>query len=143
MKRILIFLLAAVFLITGWSKNNWTIEEKNNIEHFISSGEYSMSAVRIINLGKAYQRIPISETNEINRLMLLSLKEAKLVRDDVLRKAHPILPEKFRSLYQKSLELRIESLHEKNNKKSIQSSNLHDLWVDWYNLNKKKIKIPK
>jgi hypothetical protein len=125
------------------SESKWTDEEKSNIQHFFASGEASKKAVRISNSGKAYSIVPAPEMVEIIKLTKVALSEAKLVRNDVLKKAHPDLPEKYRQLYQKSLELQLSGFTSGEILKEIQAGKLHDSWVDWINSNNKKIKIPK
>ncbi|NHZ85937.1 MAG: hypothetical protein GWP19_08660 [Planctomycetia bacterium] len=104
---IFVVLIFSVLLIgCGNSGSKWTSEEKENIDHFLKSGEAARKAVHISNSGEPYKAVPKSEMKEINRLREIALKEALLVRDNVLEKAHPDLPKKFRNLYQKSLELK-------------------------------------
>lgn len=138
-----LLIFSSLLIGCGNSGKKWTNEEKDNIEHFLKSGEASRAAVRISNSGDPYKVVPKVEMDKINDLRYLALSEAKLVRDDVLAKAHPDLPKKFRNLYQKSLELRIENVKNGNFKLELKGSKLHDSWVDWINANNKKIKIPK
>ena len=136
-------------LLLGCDKSGlkWTDEEKENIQHFSKSGEAARLAVRISNFGEPYTGVPKEKMEKINELRILALSEAKLVRNDVLAKANPELSEKFRNLYQKSLELKIANIENGDfkdfNKVEIQAAKLHDLWVDWINANNKLVKIPK
>lgn len=126
------------------SSSNWTEEEKTNIEHYFKSGDVSRKAIRILNTGASgITIISADEVKEPLKLTKLALREAKLVRDDVLAKAHPQLPQKFRELYQKSLELQVINFQTGDFGKEVEASKLHDSWVDWINANKKQIKIPK
>ena len=86
--------------------------------------------------------MPFDESEYLD-LQRRALTEATLVQDNVLAKAHPELPETFRNLYQKSLELSIEAFENKDNAASLQSSSLHDQWVDWYNAHIREIRIPR
>ena len=142
-KSIFVVLVFSVLLIgCGNLGSKWTSEEKENIEHYLKSGEAARKAVHISNSGEPYKAVPKSEMEEINRLRDIALKEAILVRDDVLEKAHLDLPSKFRNLYQKGLEIKIENVKTGDFEKEVQASKLHDKWVDWINANSKKIKIP-
>ena len=150
MRKILILLVLPLLLL-GCDKPspNWTNEEKANIEHFLKSGDASRKAVRISNVrvsnygNSVLIEIPPDEAKQIIELTNLALREAKLVSDDVLAKAHPQLPRKFRDLYQKSLELQVINFKTGDFEKEVEAGKLHDLWVDWFNANKKQIKIPK
>jgi len=144
MRKLVLALLILPCLLLGCGKSNlnWTDEEKANIEHFHKSGEASRKAVRIINSGSS-GAISSNETKQIIRLTNLALSEAKLVRDDVLAKAHPQLPKKYRTLYQRSLELQVINFKIGNFKKEVEAGKLHDSWVDWININKGQVKIPR
>jgi len=124
--------------------NNWTEEEIKNTSHFLVSLEANRAATRIINKALPLPRI-VSETDiqEIIRLQKAALREAKLVKDSVLEKAHPELREHFRYEYQKGIELMIESVEAGNAAAQITGSTLLDQWVDWLNSNRKEIRIPK
>ena len=118
----------------------WTDEDKANIEHFYVSQRADKSAVAISNRGTAFTIVSEGERKEFLRLKAIALLEAKTIKDEVLAKAHPELPYKFRSLYQKSLELTIKAMEERDNVASFRAGQLHDEWVNWFNKNKKAIK---
>ena len=134
--------LVAIALTVGVAcsgpDTNWSASEKENIQHFFKSGEANRAAVAYSNNGS----MPFDESEYLD-LQRRALTEATLVQDNVLAKAHPELPETFRNLYQKSLELSIEAFENKDNAASLQSSSLHDQWVDWYNAHIREIRIPR
>ena len=144
MRNFVLALLVLSSLLLGCSKSNsnWTDEEKANIEHFHKSGEASRKVVRISNSGSSGAITP-NEAKQIIRLTNLALSEAKLVRDDVLAKAHPQLPQKFRALYQRSLELQVLNFKIGDFEKEVEAGKLHDSWIDWINTNKGQVKIPR
>lgn len=74
-----------------------------------------------------------------------ALSEAKLVEDAVLTMAHPILPDRFRKLYQKGLELRILNMESTGGNPEAERVGLllHDQWADWFNDNRNAINFPK
>lgn len=99
-------------------------------------------AIRMSNAGGA-GLVSEEEETKLIELNLMALEHAAKVSDGVLAKAHPDLPSHYRNEYQRSLELFIEAYAEENNAKSIQYSILHDQWVDWFNANKKDIRLPR
>ena len=127
----IIFVILAGFAEAGPC---WTDEDKQNIHHFFASQRADKAAMAVSNRGSSV---------EILRLLQEALHHALLLRDEVLAKAHPELPKKFRDLYQSSLELMIRAFQYRDNSASFRSSQLHDQWVDWFNANKRKIKIPR
>jgi hypothetical protein len=125
------------------SQPSWTDEELDNLEHFFRSAEADQEAVRIGNQGPAFSAIPEEDVQQMLEHLKLALREAKLIKDSVLDKAHPELREHFRDQYQKSLELKIKNLEDGDVTAEIIGSTLHDQWVDWINAHNKEIKIPK
>jgi len=117
---------------------NWSQADKENIRHFFTSAEANRAATAYSN----DPSIPFVE-DEYLKLQKLALKEAKMVNDAVMAKAHPELPERYRNLYQASLEQTILAFENRDNAASVKGSALHDQWVDWYNANRRKIRIPK
>jgi hypothetical protein len=75
--------------------------------------------------------------------MRIALSEARRARDDVLEKAFAGLGKPFRTKYQTSLELQIRALEQGNAADEIAGSKLHDEWVDWLNVHRKHVRIPK
>lgn len=136
----IIFVILAGFAEAGPC---WTDEDKQNIHHFFASQRADKAAMAVSNRGSSVSPVSANDTVEILRLLQEALHHALLLRDEVLAKAHPELPKKFRDLYQSSLELMIRAFQYRDNSASFRSSQLHDQWVDWFNANKRKIKIPR
>ena len=118
--------------------DNWTEAEKENIQYFFTSGEANRAAVAYSNSADK----PFVESEYLD-LQRRALAEALKVEDAVLAIAHPDLPESFRNLYQRSLELSIEAFENNDNAASLKSSSLHDQWVEWYNAHRREIRIPR
>lgn len=123
-------------------RQKWSAEERANIEHYRHSNEANNDAVRILNAGSAFSRVTPAEQARISDLQKTALAEAKEVRDDVLAKVHPDLPRHYRSEYQKSLELDIESWESGQLQETVEATTLHDKWVDWHNANKEGFHFP-
>lgn len=139
------FVLALSWLLAacGDPRASWTAQDKENIAHFFASQKADLAAVRLANSGVAFSMMSETERTELLRLKRLALSEAKLLKDEVLSKANRDLPQRFRELYQRSLELRLQNLEIGDIKAELEGSALHDQWVDWYNANRSAIKIPK
>ena len=138
---------AATFVAACSPSGSWTAEEVENAQHLSASQEMDMQSTRILNAGGPGPASP-EETEKIIELNRTALSHAQQVRDDVLAKAHPQLPRYFREEYQRSLELSLEvedwpTSAVEDTAKSIQAGILHDRWVDWWNLNKDYIRIPR
>lgn len=130
---------ALVLLFSACSEPapSWSEAEKENIRHFLVSAESSRAATAYLNDAD----IPFVQ-EEYLKIVKLALSEAKKVDDAVLAKAHPDLPERFRNLYQESLEKTVKAFETKDNEESVVASSLHDQWVAWFNQNRSRIRIP-
>lgn len=143
--NIMVIVVPLFVILAGFAEAapRWTEEDRKNIQHFFASRQADKAAVSISNRGGPFSPVSSKDTAEILRLRQEALHHALLLRDDVLAKAHPELPKKFRDLYQRSLELMIRAFQDRDNSASFRASQLHDQWVGWFNANKRKIKIPK
>ena len=84
-----------------------------------------------------------ADFDEMLSLYKNALREAAIVTDEVLAKAHPELPKNYRLYFQKGMELRISSWANSRPYEEIQGSALMDSWGDWYEQNQANIKIPR
>ena len=135
--------LLSVVVACGDRVSSWTPEDKENIGHFFASQKADLAAVRLSNSGAPFSMMSEAERDEIVRLKRLALSEAKLLKDELLAKANGNLPQQFRALYQQSLELQLRNLEVGDIDAELKGSALHDQWVEWFNANKRAIKIPK
>ena len=133
-----VLMLLIVSSACSESGSSWTEAEKENIQYFFASGEMNRAAVAYSNRAN----MPFDESEYLD-LQRSALADALKVKDAVLTKAHPDLPENFRSLYQRSLELSVEAFENNDNAASLKSSSLHDQWVDWYKAHRREIRIPR
>lgn len=131
---------------TAWPTNNlpdnWTKEEIENAEYILDSANADRSAINMAN-SAGFGVATEEETSKYFGLKQTALEYARQVHDDVLVKVHAELPYHFRQEYQRSLELMLEAFENGDNTKSLQAVVLHDKWVDWWNANKKDIRIPR
>ena len=120
----------------------WSQSEKENAEHFFQSIRFVVQAHKASNKRGAG---PMSRADfdEMLSLYKSALREANLVTDEVLAKANPELPKNYRLYFQKGIELRISSWTNSRPYEEIQGSALMDSWGDWFEQNRRNIKIPR
>ena len=135
----LYFVLLASLIGCG---QKWSQSEKENAEHFIQSVRLVVQAHEASNKQGA-GAISRADFDEMLSLYKDALLEATLVTDEVLAKAHPELPKNYRLYFQKGMELRISSWANSKPYEEIQGSALMDSWGDWFELNRRNIKIPR
>jgi hypothetical protein len=123
-------------------QSEWTPEEKLNFKHFINAQKADAAAVLLSNSGMPNSATSPNTSNETIQLMKKALGEAQIIRDDVLAKAHPDLPEHFRRELQRSLELQIRNLEVGDASAEKEGSSLHYKWIYWINSHKSEIKAP-
>ncbi len=136
--RLVLLLVSGLLASCSGQVTEWSEDDKQNIRHFFISRDANQAATALSNSSRGS-----FSQEEFLTLRRLALAEARLVNDSVLAKAHPDLPERYRNLYQASLEYSINALEKGDNAASIKGSSLHDQWVDWFNAHKSKIRIPK
>lgn len=125
-------------LVDYTKKQQWSHEERENIEHFLNSMQYVMQAHKITNSNSPSN----IDFNYMEALYKKALNEAELVTDEVLRKANPELLSNYRLYFQKGVKLRISSWEKGTPYDEIQGSALIDSWANWYMQNRNDIKIP-
>jgi hypothetical protein len=139
---VMILGLLCAFNAACSSQSEWTRQEKLNFQHFFNAQKADAAAVLLSNSGMPNSAISPNTSNEILQLMKKALGEAQIIRDEVLAKAHPNLPEHFRRELQRSLELQIRNLEVGDASAEIEGSRLHYKWIYWINSHKSEIKVP-
>jgi hypothetical protein len=124
--------------------DSWTIEEQKNAIHFTNADKAYIRAVAIMNDDRTLGKLQFSDGEEFKGLLRnykLAASEARMVKDSVLDKIHPQMKINFRTKFQKAAELMVQSLETRDMNSQIRGVQLHGAWVDWWNSNKKQIKI--
>ncbi len=127
--------------------DSWTIEEQKNAIHFKNSHKAYRKAIAITNDDSNVGELQWSTKDDFGGLVpsyKLALSEARLVKDSVLDKMHPQMKINFRKRFQKSAELMLEyfdTVETPNINLVSRAHHLHNGWVDFWNSNKKQIKI--
>lgn len=129
----------------GWfdSSSSWTNDDKKNFCHFYLSQEAGNYAESIVDSGSTFSLIPKEEMKRVSEYWQLALQEAQLVQDNVLDKVDAAMKQRYRNEYQRSFELKLDSMQTQNNLLMIQSSELHNKFIYWINDTKSRLKIPK
>ncbi len=156
MKTQCIRLIIAIFIIffvpqsaisfsivkVGSRYDSWTIEEQKNAVHFMNADKARRKATAILNDRSDLYKLQFdSDYGGMLTYLKLAVSEARLVHNNVLDKIHPQMKINFRLRFQKSCELMIKFFETKDMKFQLQSMHLHNEWVDFWNRNKKDIKI--
>jgi hypothetical protein len=137
----LVFLSLIVVCVASCDQE-WTQEQKENTDHFLKSLDLVIEAHSTSNKGGPGV-MPRQDFEKILSLYQRALSESNLVRDDVLDKAHPELKSNYRMYFQKGIELRISAWMNRKTYDEIQGSALMDSWGDWFEKNRRNIRIPR
>ena len=135
-------LLALIVVSVASCVQRWTQEEKENTDHFLKSLSLVIEAHSNSNKGSP----GVTSKQDFEKILSLyrrAFSEANLVRDDVLDKIHPELKNNYRMYFQKGAELRISAWTNRKTYDEIQGSALMDSWGDWFEKNRRNIKIPR
>ena len=133
-------LLCVPFAVAA-AEPTWSDEDRKNLAYLFESQRTNMSAHLLVK--PTMQQVSPETVQEMIALNTRALMQARLVRDDVLAKMHPLLRSVFRTFYETSLELFLESVSEENDEKSRRSAALHGQWVEWWDSNRSEFQVPK
>lgn len=146
-----IFICTVLFFVTGcdWSWENYTENEKEQISYFKESHRLFIEASRMQNkIFSSNNSAPISTVSVSDKDLHLYVRtldsaynNASKVSLSVLGKIHPELPKAYIDIYLTSLKNQSDSIKESNPTKSILGSELHDLWIDWFNAHNNDFKL--
>lgn len=129
----------------------WTPDEIQNSKHFFRSLEASQRAAELTR--KNDPDVPQFGVEEVNKYQMDALREARLVEDAVLDKAHSGLKEHFRLEYQKGLDSILASYRVANSSASdppsgdqvdlqVAGVRLLKQWSDWMSAHHSEIRMP-
>ncbi|MBN8627805.1 MAG: hypothetical protein J0M17_20185 [Planctomycetes bacterium] len=104
------------------------------MKHYYRAKHHNTEAAKVIN--KPGLLISREDGLYIREQQRLAISEAKLVKDEVLAKAHPDLPKHWREEFQRGLELEVDG-------GSITGQLLIGTFVDWANRERSNFRVPK
>lgn len=117
--------------------------QKDNIDHFISSIEYSNEGAKILNQGGAFETLDNESMNKIIGFNKQALKEAKLVNVEYLNERLAGFGNHFNNEFIIGLDMFISGYETADHAKFLQGQFLLDNWGTWYANNISKIKAGK
>jgi hypothetical protein len=137
------YLICVLLLFISCDKKpKFSEEEKRQARLFIEVIQLDNESTNLSNSGEPYGIIDTSTINRMLELKSAALEKAKLIPNSVLLKMHKDLPENF-DKYKQGISLRIQNLKYGYSASEIKGSKLIDEWTDWYDQNKKDIKVLK
>ena len=141
---IVVVLLGVQTLTACSDEPTFTEAEKTNARYITLAFREVQQAVRISNSGPAFSLVSKEDGDRITMHYQNALKYAEIVTDDVLDKVHPEIREHWRGEMEEGVRLRLINFQEKNNPQAeIRGSELLDRFGDWWNANKRDLKVPK
>ncbi len=139
-----LLLMGALALAACSDEPSFTETEKTNARYITLAFREAQQAVRVSNSGPAFSLVSKEDGDRITMHYQNALKYAEIVTDDVLDKVHPEIREHWRGEMEEGMRLRLINFQEKNNPQAeIRGSELLDRFGDWWNANKRDIKVPK
>lgn len=137
---IIILTIFVVALACG--KGSFNHQEVEEIKHFKNAQKSFLKSSRYLkDLTKGtilVGSISEKERNTYIKMLTETLTEAKSVSDSTLAKIDPELPVAFRSIFIKCIENKLIGFRDFDPKASIQGTELHNKWIDWWNAHYKK-----
>lgn len=139
-----LFLIILAMLIVGFAcgKGSLTHQEMQEIKHFKKAQASFLESSRYLKeLTKGTVLVGSMSEGERNtyiKMLMETLTEAKSVSDSTLAKIHPELPSAFRSIFIPCIENELSGFRDFDPRASIQGSQLHDQWIDWWNAHYKE-----
>jgi len=131
-------LLAAGFFAALPSR--WSEDDLRQIQSLQAAMVDVRAAIGLVNSrGGALEP---SHADEVLKFYERALFEAGSVDDALLRKVHGGLPEVWRTKLQRSTEIYISALKQRDRDLARQASLLQDDWIRWYNLHHKEMRFP-
>lgn len=139
-----LFLIILAILIVGFAcgKGSVTPQEMKEIEHFKKAQTSFLESSRYLReLTKGTVLVGSMSEGERNtyiKMLMETLTEAKSVSDSTLAKIHPELPSAFRSIFIPCIENKLSGLRDFDPRASVQGTELHNEWIDWWNAHYKE-----
>jgi len=135
--RLFIIMLAILVFAFACEKVSVTPQEMKEIVHFknaqksfLESGRYLKELTKGTVLVGSMRE---SDRNTYIKMLMETLTEAKSVSDSTLAKIHPELPSAYRSIFITGIESRLRGFVDSDPRASIQGTELHNTWIDWWN----------
>ena len=134
--------LVAIFL-SGRLGETWTDSEISTARLVLSALGENRAATDISNSGVAFSRLSQADATVMVSHYVKALEFAEGVTDPVLDKIHPEFKQHWNGEFEEGLRLQIRLFERGDVPAGLRGSTLADQFTDWWNSNKRDIKIPK
>lgn len=124
-------------------EHGWSPEEIGNAEHIFEALTDDRRAAEIDNLE---EEAGIGDSDKAEAALEhreRALRQARAVRDEVLAKAHPDLPQHFRQEFQRSMELFVRAASERESELEFEAIRLRVKFGSWYRRHAREIRVPR
>ncbi len=135
---VLILLLAACS-----DEPTWSEQEKTNARYITLAFGESQQAIRISNSQQAFSAMSTEVRESMTMHYQTARQYAETVTDGVLDKVHSEMRAHWRNEFQEGIRLRLIKLQHGDLEAEIKGSALLDRFGDWWNANKKDLRVPK
>ena len=135
---VLILLLAACS-----DEPTWSEQEKTNARYITLAFGESQQAIRISNSQQAFSAMSTEVRESMTMHYQTARQYAETVTDGVLDKVHSEMRAHWRNEFQEGIRLRLINLQHGDLEAEIKGSALLDRFGDWWNANKKDLRVPK
>ena len=122
---------------------DWSEKEKENARYIHLAFQEQQMATRISNQGKPFSLVPPEESTRMWRHIERAYEYARTVTDSVLDKVHPQMRQHWRIEFEEGLRLRLKNWRTHDVRAEIEGQALLDRFGDWWNENKREIRIPR
>lgn len=121
---------------------DWTPEEKREIKHYRNALDENREAIEIFDKVASPSDLSEKDLKKVLRHRQRALAEAKLVSEAVLEKIHPEMASRFRTQFQRGLDLYIQGTSTRNLIAQVQARELDDAWRTWHDMHDEEMKLP-
>ncbi|MEZ4416873.1 MAG: hypothetical protein R3E10_14075 [Gemmatimonadota bacterium] len=135
-------LIGSLLVLTSCADRRWSPEEIENAQHLLNAQQADVIAERMGSMDSPHATPGDAMTRAVLEHRREALRQARLVRDDVLEKARPGLSQQFRDTFERGLELLIEGAETGDADLQSEGAQLHQAWIDWSHEHGSEILIP-
>lgn len=140
--RLFLAVMIIPILVLACGKVSLTPQEMKEVEHFKKAQTSFLESSRYLKeLTKDTALVGSMSEGERNtyiKMLMETSAEAKSVSDSTLAKIHPKLPSAYHSIFILCIENKLRGFRDFDPKASIQGTELHNAWIDWWNAHYKE-----
>ena len=139
----LVLLVGGANKMLGYGAPAWSEADRENAAHIFRAFEYAQDAVEGSSSASPFSVPAEEDMQQELGLLERALQEAEQVDDAFLEHRHAEFRSAFRVLFQKPLQLRIESHRNADWKSLNRAALLFNEWVDWFEDHKREMTLPR